>query len=106
MAARGADVHRAAARPPSSYPSPGTVAGPPGDRPRSRSKPISTTSEFYLAQAAQSARAARETNLANVRERCLRAEAAWQAMADRLIRNEQGRQTQAADKQRQQDANS
>ncbi|WP_245648750.1 hypothetical protein [Sphingomonas sanxanigenens] len=78
-------------------------AGPTA--PRSRRKPISTTSEFYLAQAAESARAARETNLSNVRERCLRAEAAWQAMADRLIRNEQGRQSQAADKQRQQDAN-
>lgn len=64
---------------------------------------MSVTSEFYLAQAAASAKAARETNLSNVRERCLRAEAAWQAMADRLRKNEQGRQSQAADKLRQQE---
>ncbi|MBU0556336.1 MAG: hypothetical protein KKD64_02215 [Alphaproteobacteria bacterium] len=46
---------------------------------------MSATSDFYLARAAESADAARKADLVNVRERCLRAEAAWQQMADRLI---------------------
>lgn len=59
---------------------------------------MSATSDFYLARAAQSHREASETTLDNVRERCLRAETAWLAMADRLLNSEAGRQRQAADK--------
>lgn len=50
---------------------------------------MSATTEFYLEQAAKSARAAQEANLANVIDRCRRAEAAWLAMADRLMRVEE-----------------
>lgn len=50
---------------------------------------MSATSEFYLERAAESARAAEQANLANVIDRCRRAEAAWLAMADRLIRVEE-----------------
>jgi hypothetical protein len=59
---------------------------------------VSATSDFYLARAAQSQREAAETSLDNVRDRCLRAEAAWMAMADRLLRSETERHRQAADK--------
>lgn len=59
---------------------------------------MSATSDFYLARAAQSQREADETTLDNVRDRCLRAESAWRAMADRLLRSETERQRQAADK--------
>ncbi|TNE42405.1 MAG: hypothetical protein EP321_01305 [Sphingomonadales bacterium] len=56
---------------------------------------MSVTAEFYLARAAESAKAAEETDLANVRERCLRAEAAWQALANRLIAIETKKQQEA-----------
>jgi len=59
---------------------------------------MSATSDFYLARAAQSASEARDTNLVNVRERCLRAEAAWRSMADRVLKSEVERQRQVADK--------
>jgi hypothetical protein len=59
---------------------------------------MSATSDFYLARAADSARDAQNTSLANVRERCLRAEAAWRAMAERLLRSEEHRTRQAAEK--------
>ncbi|CAN5318184.1 hypothetical protein BH10PSE13_BH10PSE13_24840 [soil metagenome] len=59
---------------------------------------MSATSDFYLARAAQSQREADETVLDNVRDRCLRAESAWRAMADRLLRSETERQRQVADK--------
>ncbi|GEM_PF-424534 len=49
---------------------------------------MSATVDFYLARAAESAQAARDAELVNVRERCLRAEAAWRLMADRLLRVE------------------
>jgi hypothetical protein len=52
---------------------------------------MSVTSDFYLNRAAECAREARETRLENVRERCLRAEAAWMAMADRLLKGEADR---------------
>lgn len=45
---------------------------------------MSATFDFYLARASESAQAAEETDLVNVRERCLRAEAAWRAMAERV----------------------
>lgn len=44
---------------------------------------MSATVDFYLARAEESALAAKQTDLANVRERSLRAEAVWRAMADR-----------------------
>lgn len=65
---------------------------------------MSVNSDFYLARAAESAQAAREADLANVRERCLRAEAAWRTMAERLLKSEAGRQAQAAGKLREQEA--
>jgi hypothetical protein len=49
---------------------------------------MSTTSDLYLARAADAAQQAAATTLANVKESCLRSEAAWQAMADRAIRAE------------------
>lgn len=52
---------------------------------------MNTTSQFYLAQAAQCGRDAEETSLANVRERYLLAQAAWQSMADRALKGERGR---------------
>ena len=45
---------------------------------------MSATVEFYRARAAESAQAAQEADLVNVRERCLRSEAVWRALATRL----------------------
>ncbi|WP_176594451.1 hypothetical protein [Sphingobium sp. EM0848] len=59
---------------------------------------MSVTSDFYLARVAQCDREAGETDLANVRDRCLRAKAAWQAMADRVLKGEADRKQQATDK--------
>ena len=56
---------------------------------------MSATSEFYLTRAEESARDAEGAVLDNVRERCLRAEAAWRAMADRLILSEAQKARQA-----------
>jgi hypothetical protein len=44
---------------------------------------MSASGKFYLAQAATCAQAAEKTQLANQREKYLRAQAAWQALADR-----------------------
>ena len=52
---------------------------------------MSATREFYLAQAAQCDAAAAETALGQVRDRNLRAAAAWQAMPDTLERAETAR---------------
>jgi len=51
-------------------------------------KPMSATSDFYLARAAECAADAEAALLDNVRDRCRRSEAAWRAMADRLSRAE------------------
>ncbi|PZO87391.1 MAG: hypothetical protein DI623_14865 [Sphingomonas sanxanigenens] len=59
---------------------------------------MSLTSNFYLARAAESAREAEQAMLENVRERCLRSEAAWRSMAERLLSSEVGRSRQAAEK--------
>lgn len=59
---------------------------------------MSANSDFFLARAAQSAREASETDLMNVRERCLRSEKAWRVMADRMLRSENGRKQQAGRK--------
>lgn len=59
---------------------------------------MSATSDFYLARADESARDAASTSLDNVRDRCLRSEAAWRSMAERLMRGETMRDTLAAEK--------
>jgi hypothetical protein len=60
---------------------------------------MASTSDFYLAQAEQNAQAAAATDLPNVRERCLRAEAAWRDMAsraERVLENKQAALAKAA----------
>lgn len=57
---------------------------------------MSAASDFYLERAAACAREAQEAELANVRERCLRAEAAWLAMAERILKTEAARDRNAA----------
>lgn len=59
---------------------------------------MSETSKFYLERAEQSARDAASTNLSNVRDRCLRSEAAWRLMAERLERTETTRRQAMADR--------
>ncbi len=59
---------------------------------------MSVTSDFYLARAAECANEAAATRLDNVRERCLRSQAAWLAMAHRLSRGEKLRDEAAAEK--------
>lgn len=54
--------------------------------------------EVYLLRAEQARSEAEETTLENVRERCLRAEAAWMEMAARADRTEKMRATQIAAK--------
>ncbi len=52
---------------------------------------MSNQRDFYLARAAEMRDAAAAANLDNVRDRCLRSEAAWAAMADRAGRVERNR---------------
>jgi hypothetical protein len=47
-----------------------------------------TPLEFYRTQATKSAAEAAAATLENVRERCLRAAAAWETMAERIERTE------------------
>lgn len=56
------------------------------------------TVDFYLARAAESAAAAQAATLGNVRDRNLRAEAAWRDMAERSLRTERQRAQAIADK--------
>lgn len=60
---------------------------------------MSIIRDFYLARADENARDAAATPLENVRDRCLRSEAAWRSMADRLMRGEEMRETLARDKE-------
>ncbi|QNM81977.1 hypothetical protein H8M03_07995 [Sphingomonas sabuli] len=62
--------------------------------------PSMTDRETYLARAAEARAQANETTLDNVRDRCLRSEAAWNEMAARAARTERMRQTLIADKER------
>lgn len=55
-------------------------------------------SDMYFARAAECAREAQATNLANVRMRFLRSETAWRAMGDRQLRMENERDRQAIEK--------
>jgi len=59
-----------------------------------------TDRETYLARAADARAQAQAATLDNVRERCLRSEAAWNAMAERAERTERMRETLLADKAR------
>lgn len=59
--------------------------------------------ENYLARAEQARAAAAEATLANVRESCLRSEAAWMEMANRLIRLDAMQKRNLADKLRAKD---
>jgi hypothetical protein len=59
---------------------------------------MSATSDFCTARADECARDAGATKLDNVKERYLRSEAAWRAMADRHIRGETMRKSLAAEK--------
>lgn len=54
--------------------------------------------DLYLQRAAEARADANAAKLANVRDRCLRAEAAWKAMADRAARTEAMRATLEAHK--------
>lgn len=54
-----------------------------------------TNREFYLARAAQARDEAEVATLGHVKERCLRSEAAWIAMADRAERSEQMKAAEA-----------
>ena len=54
--------------------------------------------EVYLLRAEQARSEADEATLANVRDRCLRAEAAWMEMADRAERTEKMRAASVAAK--------
>jgi len=57
-----------------------------------------TDRETYLARAAEARAQAEAATLDNVRDRCLRSEAAWNEMAARAERTERMRQTLLADK--------
>jgi hypothetical protein len=58
---------------------------------------MSSMKEFYLTRAAEARRDAEAATLQNVRDRCLRAEAAWTDMADRATRTDKLRvQAEAA----------
>lgn len=59
---------------------------------------MSATVDFYLARAAENALAAEATDLSNVRERCLRSEAVWRVLAERLIHTEEKKQKDALEK--------
>ena len=59
---------------------------------------MSAIGDFYLARADECASEARQTSLSNVRERYLRSEAAWRAMAARISSTEKMRDRNVADK--------
>ena len=59
---------------------------------------MSATVEFYLTRAAENAQAAKETDLLNVRERCLRSEAVWRDMAARQGQIEKKKKQDALEK--------
>lgn len=54
--------------------------------------------DFYAARAAEALADADKATLANVRDRCLRAAAAWETMAARAHRSDTFRAKQAAEK--------
>jgi len=52
---------------------------------------VSATSDFYLTQADKCASEAAATTLTQVRDRNLRAAAAWRSMAEKILLTEQSR---------------
>ena len=60
--------------------------------------PGSSQLEFYRARAVQAQADAKAATLDQVRDRCLRSEAAWQALADRATRGEEMRERLATEK--------
>jgi len=58
----------------------------------------SSNLDFYLARAAQARVEADAATLAHVRDRCLRSEAAWTAMAARAARSEKLKEAEAVRK--------
>lgn len=60
---------------------------------------MSTQHDFYEARAAEARREAEAATLDNVRDRCLRAAMAWDAMAARAHRSDVMRAKQAAEKE-------
>lgn len=59
---------------------------------------MSLPSQFYLAQAALCARSAAETPLLNQRDKYLRAQTAWQALADRELGIKAAREQREAER--------
>ncbi|HZG47858.1 MAG TPA: hypothetical protein VEZ41_16555 [Allosphingosinicella sp.] len=59
---------------------------------------MSANHDFYLARAAEARADAEAAKLDNVRERSLRAEAAWTAMAERAGRSDRARERLADEK--------
>ncbi len=59
---------------------------------------MSTHEDFYRTRATEARRDADAAALANVRDRCLRAAAAWEVMADRARRTDHLRAEQEARK--------
>ena len=59
---------------------------------------MSTQHDFYRTRAAEARTDADKATLDNVRDRCLRAAAAWEAMAARAHRSDTFRAKQEADK--------
>jgi hypothetical protein len=57
-----------------------------------------TDRDLFMSRAQAARNDADEATLANVRDRCLRAEAAWLAMADRATKVDKMRTQQLADK--------
>jgi hypothetical protein len=60
---------------------------------------MSNQHDFYTSRAAEARADAEAATLDNVRDRCLRAAAAWEAMAARAHRSDVFRAKQAADKE-------
>ncbi len=52
---------------------------------------MSTQLQFYVARAEQARADAEAATLDNVRDRCLRSEAAWNLLAERAMRTEEKR---------------
>ncbi|HEX8192194.1 MAG TPA: hypothetical protein VF552_04775 [Allosphingosinicella sp.] len=59
---------------------------------------MTVQSDFYRARAADARADAEAASLDNVRDRCLRAAAAWEVMADRASRTGKMRERQEAEK--------
>ena len=59
---------------------------------------MSAQLDFYRARAAEARADAEAASLENVRQRCLRAAAAWEDMADRAARTDRMRARQNAEK--------